>query len=433
MKKISENLGNNGGRLTIGGVDAVALAEKYGTPLYVMDEDLMASTAKAYTEAIEKAYGKGNGMILYASKAFCCLESCRFAKRNGLGLDVVSGGELYTALKAGFPVEKIYFHGNNKTKAELRMAVENGVGRVVVDNVTELENLGAAAAEAGKTAKILFRIKPGIDAHTHNYVRTGAIDSKFGFALENGEAFEAVKKAAAMKNIEIIGVHCHIGSQIFDIEPFEDAAEVMLRFMAEIKNKLGVTVKELNLGGGYGIKYVDGNDPVPYGDYIAKISVRVRKVCEKLGLSLPFILIEPGRSLVGPAGVTLYTIGGVKEIKGIRNYVSVDGGMTDNPRYALYKSDYTVVLADRVGEKPVKKYTVAGRCCESGDLIQEDVPLPEPKAGEILAVLATGAYNYSMAMNYNRVPRAPVVGLSGGVDRLWIKRESYDDLIKNDI
>lgn len=430
---LTDNLNIENGHLTVGGVDTVYLAKKYGTPLYVMDKDLMAKTAREYKGAIERAYGEGNGRILYASKAFCCLESCRFAKEEGLGLDVVSGGELYTALKAGFPAELICFHGNNKTDAELKMAVLNGVGHVIVDNMLELERLNAFALEADKRVKIMFRIKPGIDAHTHDYVRTGSIDSKFGFALENGEAYEIAKATLSMKGVEFTGIHCHIGSQIFDIEPFEDAAEVMLEFMAKIKNELGITLTELNLGGGYGIKYTDSNDPVPYGAYIEKISIRVKAVCERLGLSLPFIFMEPGRSLVGPAGVTLYTVGSIKEIKGVKNYLAIDGGMTDNPRYALYKSEYTVVAASRMNDAPEKEYTVAGKCCESGDIIQERVMLPEMRSGDIVAVLATGAYNYSMSMNYNRIPRPPVVALSNKEDKLWIKRESYEDIIKNDL
>ncbi len=430
---LTDNLNIENGHLTVGGVDTVYLAKKYGTPLYVMDKDLMAKTAREYKGAIERAYGEGNGRILYASKAFCCLESCRFAKEEGLGLDVVSGGELYTALKAGFPAELICFHGNNKTDAELKMAVLNNVGHVIVDNLFELERLNAFALEAEKRVKIMFRIKPGIDAHTHDYVRTGSIDSKFGFALENGEAYEIAKATLSMENVEFTGIHCHIGSQIFDIEPFEDAAEVMLEFMAKIKNELGITLTELNLGGGYGIKYTDSNDPVPYGAYIEKISIRVKAVCERLGLSLPFIFMEPGRSLVGPAGVTLYTAGSIKEIKGVKNYLAIDGGMTDNPRYALYKSEYTVVAASRMNDAPEKEYTVAGKCCESGDIIQERVMLPEMRSGDIVAVLATGAYNYSMSMNYNRIPRAPVVALSNKEDKLWIKRESYEDIIKNDL
>lgn len=433
MELLTENLNIENGHLTVGGVDTVELAREYGTPLYVMDRDLMAKTAREYKSAIERAYGKGNGRILYASKAFCCLESCRFAAAEGLGLDVVSGGELYTALKAGFPAELICFHGNNKTDAELKMAILNGVGHVIVDNLFELERLNAFALEEGKRVRIMFRIKPGIDAHTHDYVRTGSIDSKFGFALENGEAYEIAKSTLSMEGVEFTGIHCHIGSQIFDIEPFEDAAEVMLNFMAKIKNELGITLTELNLGGGYGIKYTAENDPVPYGAYIEKISVRVKEVCKRLGISLPFIFMEPGRSLVGPAGITLYTVGSIKEIKGIKNYLAVDGGMADNPRYALYKSEYTVVAASRMNDAPEKEYTVAGKCCESGDLIQERVTLPEMKSGDILAVLATGAYNYSMSMNYNRIPRPPVVAVSGGSKSVWIKRESYDDIIKNDI
>lgn len=422
---------NQKGHLTIGGLDTVELAEKYGTPLYVMDEDVIRRNMRVYRDAIKKHYG--DGLVLYAGKAFCTKAICGIAAEEGLGLDVVSGGELFTAKAAGFPPERIFFHGNNKTRRELVEALDYGVGRIVVDNAEELMLLSELCAERGCTARIHFRIKPGIDAHTHDFVKTGHIDSKFGVALQDGEAFELAAKAASLKNIEVMGIHCHIGSQIFEIAPFELAAEVMLGFMAKLKQELSLELTELNLGGGYGIQYIPSDDPVEYGAYIAEVARTVRRVCGEKGLCVPRIFMEPGRSIVGPAGITLYTVGSVKEIKGVRTYVSVDGGMGDNPRYALYKSSYDIVVANKASEQRTQKVTIAGRNCESGDLIQEHVLVQPVRQGDILAVLATGAYNYSMASNYNRVPRPPVVFVSGGKDRLVVRRESYEDLIKNDL
>ncbi len=430
---VSDCLGlNEHGHLTIGGMDTVALAHTYGTPLYVMDEDQIRAFCRMYKDSIDRFYG-GRGRVAYASKAFCCKEMYRIMKSEGLGVDVVSGGELYTAAAVDFPGDKIYFHGNNKTPQELAYAIEYGVGRIVVDNLTELELLNQLAVSQNKNVAIMLRIKPGIDAHTHDFVRTGQIDSKFGFALETGEALKAVSYVLEHKNVTLKGVHCHIGSQIFDIDPFELAAQVMLGFMAEVKNKTGLVMTELNLGGGFGIKYVDAHDPVPYNKYMEKVSIMIKNTCKELGLDTPFIIMEPGRSIVGPAGITLYTVGSVKEIPGVRTYVSIDGGMTDNPRYALYKSPYDALIANKAGLQRTKKVTIAGKCCESGDLIGEGMPIQEAAPGDILAVCATGAYNYSMASNYNRVSRAAAVMVSGGESRVIIRRESYDDLVRNDI
>ncbi len=423
---------NEKNHLTIGKHDTIELAEKFGTPLYVMDEDLIRQNCRTYKNALDKYYD-GRGLILYASKAFCSLYICRVAAEEGMGLDVVSGGELYTALKAGFPMERVYFHGNNKTEEELIMAVENGVGHIVVDNIYELEALDRIAGERGVVQKIMFRIKPGIDAHTHNFIRTGQIDSKFGVALENGEAFEIYEKAHAMKNVNPDGVHCHIGSQIFDIEPFCQAAEVMMNFIGDLKDKLGLEVEQLNLGGGFGIQYTEHDDPVPYDEYIRHVREVVHDTAEKRGVKLPFIVMEPGRSIVAPAGITLYTVGGVKDIKGVRKYVSVDGGMGDNPRYIMYQSEYTAVVANRAEGDKKEKVTIAGKCCESGDILLKDAVLPEIKVGDTLAVLATGAYNYSMASNYNRIPRPAVVAVCGDEAKIVVKRESYEDLIQNDL
>lgn len=429
---VSECLGiNEKNHLTIGGLDTVDLAKEYGTPLYVMDENLIRKNCRLYKNAMEKYYG--DGLVLYANKAFCSLWTCRLAAEEGLGLDVVSGGELFTAQKAGFPMEKICFHGNNKTAEELEMAVENRVGHIVVDNLYELELLDSIAAKHKTVQKIMFRIKPGIDAHTHSFIQTGQIDSKFGVALENGEAFDLIQKAIGMHNINLTGLHCHIGSQIFEIEPFCKAAEVMMDLIGDLKEQLGIEIDELNLGGGYGIMYTEKDDPIAYDQYIQHVSEVVKETAKKRSVKLPKIYMEPGRSIVASAGITLYTIGGIKDIKNVRKYVSVDGGMCDNPRYILYQSEYTAVVANHADEKPSETVTIAGKCCESGDLLAKDLMLSQTSVGDTLAVLATGAYNYSMASNYNRIPRPAVVAVSDGKARVVVKRESYEDLVRNDL
>lgn len=423
---------NEKGHLTIGGCDTVELAGRFGTPVYVYDEIEIRRNCREFVQSIEDNYA-GKGMVLYASKAFCCKEMCRICMQEGMGLDVVSGGELFTALSVNFPAEKIYFHGNNKTAGELQQAVENNVGKIVVDNIFELEMLEKIAGEAGKTVEILFRIKPGIDAHTHSFVKTGQIDSKFGFALETGEAMAAVKKSLEMEHVRLVGIHCHIGSQIFDIDPFELAARVMLDFMAQIKNDLGLTLDILNLGGGFGIKYLQTDRPRPFSDYMKKVAVVVKEYSAELGLEMPTIVIEPGRSIIGAAGLTLYTVGAVKKIPDVRTYISVDGGMGDNPRYILYQSQYEVVCANKANEPRECTATIAGKYCESGDLIQEWTSVQKVEPGDMLAVLATGAYNYSMASNYNRICRPPVVMVKDGEARVVIERETYADLTRKDI
>jgi diaminopimelate decarboxylase len=423
---------NSDGHLTIGGCDTVELAKEYGTPLYVLDENVIRETCRSYVNSFKKFYN-GNGMPLYASKALSCKELCRIANEENIGLDVVSGGEIYTALQAGFPMEKVHFHGNNKTADEIRFALDSKVGKFVVDNLYELELLNSIAKEKDVVANISFRIKPGVDAHTHNFIRTGQIDSKFGFALETGEAYEAVKKAITYDNVVLKELHCHIGSQIFDIDPFVTAAEIMVDFMGKIKDELGVVISELNLGGGFGIMYTNDDEPVPYENYMEKVSVAVKAKSAEHGLPVPYIYIEPGRSIVGEAGITLYTVGGKKEIPDVRTYVSVDGGMTDNIRYALYQSAYTVVNASKTDKDADEMITVAGKCCESGDLVQEHTKVAKVEVGDTLAVLSTGAYNYSMASNYNRIPRPAMVMVKDGKSRIIIKRESYEDIVRNDI
>lgn len=423
---------NSRNNLEIGGCDCVDLVNKYGTPLYVMDEGLIRKNCRIYKNAMDRHYNS-DGLVLYASKAFCTMAMCKIVEQEGLGLDVVSGGELFTALNAGFPMDKVYFHGNNKTVQEIELAIKNNIRRIVVDNKEELERVNQIAAQNGKNAKISFRIKPGIDAHTHDFIQTGQIDSKFGVALENGEALEIVSIASKLSNVQVLGVHCHIGSQIFDLAPFELAAKILLTFIAEVKEKLGLEIEELNLGGGYGIKYIPEHDPIEYDHYIESVSKVVKNICEDKRIKLPFIVMEPGRSIVASSGITLYTVGAVKDIKNVRKYVSVDGGMADNPRYALYESPYDAVLANNPNAKKVEKVTIAGRCCESGDIIIKDIDMPDIKAGDIIAVLATGAYNYSMSSNYNRIPRPPVILVKDGISREIIRREDYNDIIRNDI
>ncbi|MBQ2325144.1 MAG: diaminopimelate decarboxylase [Clostridia bacterium] len=429
----SDNLTvNEQGHLCIGSHDTVELAKEFGTPLYVLDEDKVRQNCRGYKNAIDEYYG-GRGLALYASKALCTMYTARVAAEEGLGADVVSGGEIYTLKKAGFPMEKVFFHGNNKTDDEIELAMDCGVGHIVVDNIYELDRVNQAAAKRNTVQPILFRIKPGIDAHTHDFVRTGQIDSKFGVALENGEAYEIHKYASTLKNVSVDGVHCHIGSQIFDVTPFCEAAKVMMNFVADLRDTLGLDPKILNLGGGFGIKYVEGDDPLAPVDYVKAAIETVKEVAEQRKIPLPFLVFEPGRSIVAEAGITLYTVGCVKDIVNVRTYVSVDGGMSDNPRYIMYGSKYSAVLANKANEENVKKVTIAGKCCESGDIIQENVPLPEVNVGDTLAVLATGAYNYSMASNYNRIPRPAMVAVKGSEKKVIVRRETYEDIIKNDI
>lgn len=420
------------GTLNIGGVDCLDLVKQYTTPLYVMEEQVIIDNCKLYKKSIDENYD-GKGLVCYASKAFSCKEIYRIINKQDLGIDVVSIGELYTALSVNFPAEKIVFHGNNKTIAELEYAIKNKVSRIVVDNFTELENISKIANHLNSEVNIMLRLKPGIDAHTHEFIKTGQIDSKFGFAIENGEAFESVKLALNQNLINLKGIHCHIGSQIFDIDPFKLAGQVMLDFICKIKNETGVELEELNLGGGFGIKYTDEDFPVEYDKYMEEVSVIIKEKAKHLGLKQPFIYIEPGRSIVGMAGTTLYTIGNIKKIPTVRTYVSVDGGMTDNPRYALYQSKYDMLIANKADTPKTDLVTVAGKCCESGDLLGKDIKIQSPEVGDILAVLSTGAYNYSMASNYNRLQRPAVVMVKDGKSRVVVKRESLDNLVSNDI
>ena len=423
---------NEKGHLTIGGADSVELAKTFGTPAYIIDENVVRARCREYLGAAKKCFGE-DALPLYASKALCFTEMYRIAKEEGMGIDCVSSGELYTAKKAGFPAEKIYFHGNNKTDADIAFAMDMGVGRIVVDNVDELTAISKEAADRNITQGILLRITPGIDPHTHRAVVTGNVDSKFGSAIVTGQALAIVKAAIEAKNVDLVGLHCHIGSQIFDVEPFSDAADIMVRFIKEIKETLGFEIRELNLGGGLGVAYTEDDPTISYTDSIEKIGNIVRSFCAAHSINTPRVILEPGRSLVAAAGATLYTVGSVKEIPHFRNYISVDGGMPDNPRYALYQSQYTALIANRASEPRSYVATLAGRCCESGDLLGENMKIQKPVRGDILAVLVTGAYNYSMASNYNRIPRPPVILVRDGEARVAVARETFEDLVRNDI
>ncbi|MBR7111489.1 MAG: diaminopimelate decarboxylase [Clostridia bacterium] len=423
---------NEQGHLTIGGMDTVELAREFGTPAYVMDESVVRANFRTYLTAARTHFGE-NALPAFASKALCFTEIYRIAAEEGLGIDCVSGGELYTAKRAGFPAERIYFHGNNKTDADLRQALDMGVGTIVVDNTDELKALDAIAQELGRVQRILLRITPGIDPHTHRAISTGNVDSKFGNAIVTGGAMTITKMALSLPGVHLAGFHCHVGSQIFEISPFRDAADIMVRYLADVKRETGFVTEELNLGGGLGVRYTEHDAHVDYAKSIADIATVVREKVRAADIKMPRVILEPGRSLVAAAGITLYTVGSVKEIPGFKNYISVDGGMPDNPRYALYQSEYTALIANRAAEPADYRATVAGRCCESGDLIGEDMPIQHAQRGDILAVLSTGAYNYSMASNYNRLPRPPVVMIKEGAARVVVRRESFEDLVRNDL
>ena len=424
-------VGENG-HLYFAGADTVSLAEKYGTPVFLLDDARVRARIREYKEAMQTNFGE-NSVPLFASKSLSFKEIYRIMAEEGIGTDIVSSGELFTAVSAGFPMERAFFHGNNKTDFDIQYAIENHIGYFIVDSMEELFLIDNYAQQAGIRQKILLRLTPGIDPHTHKKISTGGVDSKFGSAIETGLAEKITKAALSLINVELCGFHCHIGSQIFDIEPYITAAEIMLSFIAKMKEKFGFTAKILNLGGGFGVRYVESDPEISITENINAIGAYIRKKCTEADLRLPIIYMEPGRSIVADAGMTLYTVGTVKEIEGFKNYVSIDGGMTDNPRYTLYQSAYTIMLANRANEKADFSCTVGGRCCESGDLIQENVMIPKPKRGDILAVLVTGAYNYSMASHYNRVTKPPVVVLRNGTEKLAVRRERFEDLVACDI
>lgn len=422
---------NSRGHLAIGEQDLVELAEKYGTPLYVYDESLIRERCRAYREALNQHYPQGE--ILFAGKAFLTLGMGRLLLQEGLGLDVVSAGELYIAAQAGFPMERVCFHGNNKSPAELKMALDLGVGRIAVDSLMELDRLEEKASRRRKIVPLLLRVRPGISADTHRYIQTGQEDSKFGLGISDGQVFAAVKKVLKSPYLELLGLHCHIGSQILDSQPFQLAAEIMMDLREEIRLKTGTLLPELNLGGGLGIRYIAGDRPVGISDLVMLLAETLKKKAREHNSTLPRLLLEPGRSIVGEAGITLYTVGTIKDVPGVRRYVSVDGGMSDNLRSALYGARYRALLANRPQEPAEETVTVAGKACESGDILIYDLRLPSPRPGDILAVLSTGAYHFSMFSHYNRHLRPAVVFINGGLTELVVKRETLEDLIRPEL
>ena len=417
--------------LHIGGVNMAMLAAEYKTPLYVIDETLVRERCEKYYNNF-KVNNREN-RIAYAGKAFLTIAMCQIIDSEGLYLDVVSGGELYTAMKSKFPPEKIYFHGNNKTMEEIEMGIENNVGRFVVDNLHEIEMISEIAVRKNKIQRILLRITPGIEAHTHDYIKTGQIDSKFGFVILNNNTIEAVKRAIELPNIQLEGLHSHIGSQIFDIDPYIDEVDIMLSLIKDIKDKLGYEINELNLGGGFGIHYRQGDNPRRIEEYCEVILKRADIKAKELDVKLPILVLEPGRSIIGKAGTTLYTIGSIKDIPTVRTYVAVDGGMTDNIRPALYNAQYECLIANRAESSINEKVTICGKCCESGDILLSDALIPRAESGDILAMLSTGAYGYSMSSNYNKIPRPAVVLVKDGRAKLICKRERYEDIIRNEL
>ncbi|HVL88789.1 MAG TPA: diaminopimelate decarboxylase [Actinomycetota bacterium] len=415
------------GHLHIGGVDVVELAAEHGTPLYVLCERTLRERCTTYRESLPGA------SIYYASKAFLCTEVARIVAEEGLNLDVASGGELFTALRAGVDGERLIMHGNNKSDAELRMAVENGVGRIVADSIEELERIDATAGALSTRQRVLLRVTPGVEAHTHEYVQTGQEDSKFGMSIEGGVALEAVKRAKDLDRIHVGGFHCHIGSNITGVEAFLKTVEIMGEFLGEVRDETGIEAEELNLGGGLGIAYTREDPPARVELFAREVAAAVEREALKHSLPQPKLSVEPGRWLVANAMVTIYSVGTVKEIPGVRTYVAVDGGMSDNIRPALYGARYEAFLANKANEQAGRVVTIAGAHCEQGDLLIRDIALPESvQRGDLLAIPATGAYGYSMASNYNKFLRPPVVAVMNGAARVIVRRETYEDLVRLD-
>lgn len=430
---ICSNIEIRNGVLYFGGLNTLELAKKYGTPLYLMDEVKIRENCKAYFDAMKEYMGEGS-YPLYASKAASFKRIYEIIGEEGLGADVVSSGEIYTALRAGFDMSKAYFQGNNKTDWDIEYAISNSIGYFVCDNVEEVDAISKIAEQKGITQKILLRLTPGIDPHTYDEVATGKVDSKFGTAIETGQAMEITRHTLGCPNVSLEGFHCHVGSMVFDSDTFIRSAEIMLGFMADVKNITGYVASILDLGGGYGVRYTESDASIDIKENIKCVCEFIKDTCTRLGYPIPSLRLEPGRSIVADAGITLYTVGTVKRITGYKNYVSVDGGMTDNPRYALYGSKYTCLLANKANESVSLECDLVGRCCESGDVIQPDVVFPESVTrGDVVAVLTTGAYNYSMASNYNRICRPPVVIVNGGSDYLAVKRENFEYLLANDV
>ena len=421
---------NSQGQLVIGGCNTLELASQYGTPVYVLDEATLRDRCRSFTREFQKRHE--SCQVCYACKAYINPALARIFDDEGLGLDVVSGGELAIALNVGFPLDKVYFHGNNKSAEELTTAVEESIGHVVVDSFHELELLDHLASAAGRVQDILIRVSPGVDPHSHVYTTTGILDSKFGFSIQTGHAADALRRALTAPNLRLRGLHFHLGSPIFELEPYRVATDLVLRFAAEFREE-GLDLQEFSPGGGFAIAYTRDQKPPSIAEYAETIVGTMKSTCEELGMAPPRLLIEPGRSIVGPAGVALYRVGAIKDIPGVRKYVSVDGGMGDNIRPALYQASYEVVAAAKADQEPVETVTIAGKYCESGDILATDIMLPELAAGDILAIPAAGAYCPSMASNYNLNPRPPMVLVKDGQSRLIRRRESYQDMMHLDV
>lgn len=426
-QKLFGNTCINNHRLVIGGCLATELAEKYGTPLYVFDVDYATGVAQSYADILKKEYP--NSTVCYASKAFCCTAVYKMLSPLGLGADVVSGGELYTALKGGMDPAEIYFHGNNKTESEIKYALESGVGCFVVDSARELELI---EKHATRVQNVLVRVNPGVEAHTHRFIQTTTLDSKFGFSIADGTAESIILSVEKHKNVHFVGIACHIGSQIFEPQSFEIAIDKMTDFIVRL-NSLGVTVERLDLGGGFGVHYIAEDKPLTPEQYMTNSAKYLLKAVRERNITPPHLIVEPGRSIVGEAGVTLYSVGAIKTIKDLKTYAAVDGGMFDNPRVSLYDARYTAVVADKADEKGTHEYSIAGKCCESGDILIDGIMLPELNSGDVLAVFTTGAYHYSMASNYNRNAVPPVVAVKDGQSAYMVKPQTYEDIARNDV
>ena len=429
--KLFDGMTVENSELNISGVGVSELKAQYGTPLYVYDENMLVNQCRTFINNFRSS--RFNTEVLYASKAFSCLEVLRIASREGLGVDVVSLGEIYTAYKAGYDMKRAYFHGNNKTREELQYALEVGVGTIVIDNDYEYEMINEIVRESGNTVDVLLRINTGIDAHTHEYIKTAKDDSKFGYSVYDETIYDLIADINNQSNLNFVGFHSHIGSQIFEKTSFFEAVKVVMEFTKKVQERLGLTISVLNLGGGFGVYYTEEDRPFELAEFLREYIEVVERESDNFGLDLTKVVIEPGRSLTCNAGSTLYSVGGVKKTFAGREYVFVDGGMADNPRYALYKAKYEAMLANKMNEEEDTTYTVAGKCCESGDMLVMDAKLPKAEQGDLLLVSSTGAYNYSMSSNYNRLPKLPVVFVKDGTSRLVVKGETLEDLIRQDI
>ncbi len=425
---------NKKGELMIGGLSASELASTYGTPLYVMDVAHIRAICKAFKDTIETVYG-GYGGVAFASKAFSTKAIYTIMKNMDMDIDVVSGGEIFTALSAGFDLSRAYFHGNNKLLSELEYATDNNIGVIVIDNIEEIALLNEICRKKGQVQKVNIRTNPGVEAHTHSYIQTAKIDSKFGFSISTGDAIEAIDNILNATNLKLNGVNCHIGSQIFDSNAFRLAVDVMTDFIVDIKVKHKLDIEELNMGGGFGVHYTNDDPKYSVEDYCNNIRIiasAINDAIDSKGIKKPRLMVEPGRSIVGEAGITLYTVGNIKDIKGIKKYICIDGGMFDNIRPALYQADYEAVIATNCNAKTVEDVAIAGKCCESGDIIIDKIAMPICTRGDLIAIMTTGAYNYSMASNYNRNAIPPVIMVENGKSGYCVKPQTYEDIASRD-